>query len=559
MSMFEPLSLADVDLHDADLLQKREAARAYMLKLTSDNLLRPYRQEAGLWSEPGMPEGIHWGWESPTSQLRGHFLGHWLSAAAMSAAATGDREIRGKAEAVVDGLELCQQANGGEWLGSIPEKYLERIAAGSQVWAPHYTVHKTFMGLLDAYRHIGSAKALELAENWAKWFHRWTSAFSREKMDDILDFETGGMLEIWAELLGITGRTEYRELMDRYTRRKLFDLLLDGSDPLSNMHANTTIPEILGAARAWEVTGETRWLDIVKAYWELAAERLPRSATGGSTTGEIWVPEHRLPHRLGDKNQELCTVYNMMRLAEFLLRHTGETRYADYWERNLRNGVLAQGFWKGSLTHGAKADHPLSGLVSYFLPLRSGSVKLWASETEHFFCCHGSNVQANATHAGGIFYAAGPGLAIASSSTRGSRGSAGARDPTIEIRRIDLAGDTQRIDGVAPAHPAPPDRQVFEITCPVRIRSSSPSQFPLALVARGRGSGVGERREAARGVQAIVLRRAPAYLEGRSRQDRAAQAPRLGTPTRCGGHGRIHGRSRPPRGPLLRGAHPLLR
>ena len=97
----------------------------------------------------------------------GHFLGHWLSAAAMNAAATGDREIRGKAEAVVDGLELCQQANGGEWLGSIPEKYLERIAAGSQVWAPHYTVHKTFMGLLDAYRHIGSAKALELAENWA--------------------------------------------------------------------------------------------------------------------------------------------------------------------------------------------------------------------------------------------------------------------------------------------------------------------------------------------------------------------------------------------------------
>jgi DUF1680 family protein len=209
------------------------------------------------------------------------------------------------------------------------------------------------MGLLDAYRYIGSAKALELAEHWAKWFHRWSASFSREKMDEILDFETGGMLEIWAELLAITGRSEYRELMDRYTRRRLFDPLLEGSDPLSNMHANTTIPEILGAARAYEVTGEERWLGIAKAYWELAAERLPRSATGGGTTGEIWVPEERLPHRLGEKNQELCTVYNMMRLAEFLLRHTGEARYADYWERNLRNGVLAQGFWKGSLTHGA--------------------------------------------------------------------------------------------------------------------------------------------------------------------------------------------------------------
>ena len=477
MPMFEPFSPADIQLLDAELLQKRESDRAYLLKLSSDNLLRPYRFEAGLWSEPGKPEDIHWGWESPTSQLRGHFLGHWLSAASMHAAATGDREMRGKAEAIVDGLGQCQEANGGEWLGSIPEKYLERIAAGRWVWAPQYTIHKTFMGLMDAHRFLGRSKALELAENWAKWFHRWTSAFSDERMDSIMDFETGGMLEIWAELFGITGKPEYRELMGRYTRRRLFEPLLAGSDPLSNMHANTTIPEILGAARAYEVTGEERWLDTVRAYWELAAERLPRSATGGGTTGEVWVPEGRLPHRLGDKNQELCTVYNMMRLAEFLLRHTGEARYADYWERNLRNGVLAQGFWRGSLAHGAKADHPLSGLVSYFLPLRPGSTKLWASETDHFFCCHGSNVQANAAHTKGIFYKDGSGLAICQLIESRLSWDRGGEKSTVEIRRVDLAGNTQGIDGVAPAHPAPPDRQAFEIhvSCP------RTAEFPLSF------------------------------------------------------------------------------
>ena len=285
------------------------------------------------------------------------------------------------------------------------------------------------------------------------------------------------MLEIWAELFGITGKPEYRELMDRYTRRRLFDPLLKGSDPLTNMHANTTIPEILGAARAYEVTREARWLDIAKAYWELAAERLPRFATGGGTTGEVWVPEGRLQHRLGDKNQELCTVYNMMRLAEFLLRHTGEARYADYWERNLRNGVLAQGFWKRSLTHGAKTDHPLSGLVSYFLPLRPGSVKLWASETDHFFCCHGSNVQANATHTGGIFYKVGNGLAIASLIESGLSWDRGGERSRVEIRRVDLAGDIQGIDGVAPPHPAPPDRQSFEI----RVSCPRPAEFELSF------------------------------------------------------------------------------
>ena len=32
----------------------------------------------------------------------------------------------------------------------------------------------------------------------------------------------------------------------------------------------------------------------------------------------------------------------MMRLADCLLRWTGDLTYADYWERNLYNGILAQ-------------------------------------------------------------------------------------------------------------------------------------------------------------------------------------------------------------------------
>lgn len=35
-------------------------------------------------------DDFHWGWESPGNQLRGHFLGHWLSAAAYMYAETGD-------------------------------------------------------------------------------------------------------------------------------------------------------------------------------------------------------------------------------------------------------------------------------------------------------------------------------------------------------------------------------------------------------------------------------------------------------------------------------------
>ena len=127
-------------------------------------------------------------------------------------------------------------------------------------------------------------------------------------------------------------------------------------------------------------------------------------ATGGQTLGEIWTPKGNLSARLGDRNQEHCTVYNMMRLAEFLLRWTKNPSYADYMERNLYNGVMGQAYWEGGLSHGLDDGHPNRGLLTYFLPMRAGGRKGWATETEDFFCCHGSVVQANASLNRSIYY-----------------------------------------------------------------------------------------------------------------------------------------------------------
>ncbi|MGE5612919.1 MAG: beta-L-arabinofuranosidase domain-containing protein [Bacillota bacterium] len=394
------------------LSKKVELNRRYILSLDTENLLRNYYLEAGLWSSSNKPENIHWGWESPTCQLRGHFLGHWLSSAARVYAASGDPEVKGKADRVVSELARCQKENGGEWAGSIPEKYLDWVAKGKQVWAPQYTIHKTFMGLLDMYKLAGNNLALDIAVSWANWFYRWSGKFTREQFDDILDCETGGMLEIWADLYEITGRNEFRELLHRYYRRRLFDPLLEGVDVLTNMHANTTIPEALGAARAWEVTGEQRWRDIVEAYWKTAVTERGTYCTGGQTCGEIWTPPHAMSARLSDKNQEHCTVYNMMRLAEFLFKWTGDASYADYWERSLYNGIMAQGYWQGFSPSGTDSEYPQEGLICYFLPLRSGSRKRWGSHTHDFWCCHGTLVQANATHTRGIYYESPDGVAI---------------------------------------------------------------------------------------------------------------------------------------------------
>ena len=44
------------------------------------------------------------GWEHTGSELRGHFLGHWLSATAMVVAVTGDAELRARMDSVVASL-----------------------------------------------------------------------------------------------------------------------------------------------------------------------------------------------------------------------------------------------------------------------------------------------------------------------------------------------------------------------------------------------------------------------------------------------------------------------
>ena len=395
-----------VVLQDEELLRRRKANLDYMMELKTENLTLSYLMEAGLYKTSETQTQIHGGWEFPLCELRGHFLGHWLSAAAMHYEATGDKLVLAKAEQIVDILAKCQEENGGKWAGSIPEKYMTWISIGKKVWAPQYTVHKTFMGLLDMAQKAGYTKALDVAVHFAEWFYEWSGRFSREHFQKILDVETGGMLEIWAILYRLTGKEMFRELMDRYYRESLFDGLLEGRDVLTNMHANTTIPEVLGAAAWYEATGEEKMLEIVKRYWEAAVTRKGSYATGGQTCGEIWSPDGQLAARLGDKNQEHCTVYNMMRLADFLFRETGDCAFMDYWEKNLYNGIMAQGYWKGSFTHGFQYNEglPDEGLLTYFLPLRAGARKGWATKTNDFFCCHGTLVQANAALNNAIYY-----------------------------------------------------------------------------------------------------------------------------------------------------------
>jgi len=468
---FSGMPLGNVKLAPGMFRQRFELNRKYLFSLRSEQLLQNYYLEAGLTrkifrataqGDPDTGDDWLWGWESPTCQVRGHFLGHWLSAAARIYASTADAELKGRADYIVAELARCQAENGGEWAGSIPEKYLDWVARGKQVWAPQYTLHKTLMGLVDMVKYAENDQALDVLERFASWFHRWSGQFTREEMDDILDVETGGMLEVWADLYGLTGKQEHLDLMHRYDRPRLFDRLLAGEDALTNRHANTTVPEAHGAARAYEVTGDERWRRVAEAYWRFAVTERGTFCTGGQTSGEVWTPPFEFAARLGATTQEHCVVYNMMRLADYLLRWTGDVKYADYIERNLYNGILAQ-------------QNASTGMVAYFLPLEPGGRKVWGSPTNDFWCCHGTLVQAHTTHNAYVYYQDAEGLAVSQYIPT---------DLSWEWQGVPVSV-SQRFDTESCTHhPLPPDgashrpeRWVIEL----KIACKQPTEFVLKL------------------------------------------------------------------------------
>ena len=113
---------------------------------------------------------------------------------------------------------MCQEANGGQWIGSIPEKYFKRLENNEYIWSPQYTLHKTLMGLLDVYEFTGYQVALEMLDNASEWYVNWVDSL-KDKPCVVVKGEAGGMLEIWARLYGIIDPVEF--LIHHQVRSKL--------------------------------------------------------------------------------------------------------------------------------------------------------------------------------------------------------------------------------------------------------------------------------------------------------------------------------------------------
>ena len=259
------------------LFQKRmKLNEEYLMELDPGCLLQNFYIEAGIIPPGGQvindPDKakMHWGWEAPSCQLRGHFLGHWLSAAAKLCAGGDKPELRARVDFIVEELAKCQEMNGGEWVGSIPEKYFAMLVPGRYIWSPQYTMHKTIMGLKDVYEQLGNKTAINILDRLADWYVRWVKDMQGSNPDAVYSGEQAGMLEVWADLYALTKNEKYLFLIKAYEENALFERLDKGGDALSDDHANASIPLAHGAARLAEITEQDIWVKRLAAFWKTA-------------------------------------------------------------------------------------------------------------------------------------------------------------------------------------------------------------------------------------------------------------------------------------------------
>lgn len=393
-----PVQAESFDLKDVRLLPSRFRDNmlrdsAWMISLDVDRLLHSFRTTAGVFAgrEGGyMTVKKLGGWESLDCELRGHTTGHLLSAYSLMYAATGSEIFKLKGDSLIEGLEEVQNALGGGYLSAYPEELVNRNIRGKSVWAPWYTLHKLFSGLIDQYLYADNKKALVMASRMGDWAYHKLKPLDEETRQRMIRNEFGGINESFYNLYSITGEERYRWLAEYFYHNDVIDPLKRRKEDLGTKHTNTFIPKVIAEARKYELTADETSKNLSEFFWHMMIDRHTFAPGCSSDKEHYFDPENFSKHLTGYTGETCCT-YNMLKLSRHLFCWTADPSIADYYERALYNHILGQ-------------QDPATGMVAYFLPLMSGSHKVYSTKENSFWCCVGSGFESHAKYGEAIYY-----------------------------------------------------------------------------------------------------------------------------------------------------------
>jgi len=474
----KPVPLTSVRVTGGPLKHAQEMDAKYLLELEVDRLMALPRKAAGLApkAEPyGGDRGP--GWDGPNRNLTGHIAGHYLSAVSIMYSATGDVQFKDRATKVVSEMKEVQDKRGDGYLGAIATDRNQNTGAPSRdghevfaeiskgtirsgafdlngMWSPWYTLHKTFAGLRDAYRHTGNKMALDVELKFAGWAASIIDPMSDAQIARMLNTEHGGMNEVLADLYADTGDRKWLDLSYRFEHHAFTDELKRSRDNLSGKHGNCQIPKLMGSAARYGYTADAGDLLAATFFWDRVAQH-HSYATGGHGLDEYFGDPDKLSTRVNGRTCESCNEYNMVKLTRRLFSFRPDGLYSDYHERALFNHILA-------------SMDPEDGRTSYMVPVGRGVQQEYQVMLQSFTCCVGTGMESHALHGDGIYFesentawvtlfvpstaklANGLGLAQETDFPDGDNAkitvtAAPAKDVTLMVRRPAWAGDGFRI------------------------------------------------------------------------------------------------------------------
>ena len=366
--------------------------------LNYDRLLAPFKA-VGQGKDPTTASGLnlYGGWEAASSLIKGHSLGHHMSALAhgyqqaLGSDATMASQIKTKIDYIVTQLQSAQASNGYLFATTTNQfDVVEGKASGNQ-WVPWYTMHKIVAGLVDIYKFEGNPTALSVASKLGDWIYARVSGWDSATRSKVLGIEYGGMNDCLYELYKYTNVANHLTAAHIFDETPLFTTIAAGTDNLNGVHANMTIPKFLGALNRYQTVGASEM-----SYFTAADQFLTivlnnhTYVTGGNSQDEHFRAPGKLDSTRDNLNNESCNAYNMAKLGRELFKVTGDVKYADYYERVHINEVLS-------------AMNPSTGMTTYFKPMGTGYFKAYGTADSTFWCCNGTGTE-NYTKLGDSLY-----------------------------------------------------------------------------------------------------------------------------------------------------------
>ena len=387
----EPFPLEQVRLTDSRWHDNMQRDSAWVCSITSQQALHNFRTTVGMYSaKEGGYDTMQkmGGWESPDCDLRGHAVGHLLSAYGLFYAATGDSLFYLKGDSVVQGIRACQRYKGTGYVSAFPEGLIDRNIAGQSVWAPWYTLHKVMAGMLAQYRYCHNDTALVVVQDFARWAAHKLLRLDEPTRLRMLRNEFGGMPEVWLDLYAITGDDAALRLADFFYDTAKLDPLYQGNFDMGTMHTNTFLPKVIAEAKKSQIINHKSQM-AEHFFHEMVCHHI--MAPGILSDKEHFFPHGTMHKHLSAYTGETCCTYNILRLAQFLYNsNSNDIRYIQYIEQALVNDILGQ-------------QDPETGMVHYFLPMQTGAYKLYSTPMNSFWCCVGSSFESHAKYGENIY------------------------------------------------------------------------------------------------------------------------------------------------------------